>query len=260
MIRMMPTHEKQFLKLIDFVKQSKTSIFYKDIWNNTGHIKNIRDVPPVTVNNFIETPLNDRLYKNEKLFVKIIEKEEGSFLWARTLEDIGHEMYGVTECERPLVHFDSAHESIEKSLWFYENGILPLIGESNLSITAHVATQYKIDAIVTETKTLPLICESLAKTYPLKNIENLVIIDTYFDIGFLQEYFSKTNVYLRLGLPETGVFASANLQEKSAEFHVHRNYIVEKQDKLLITKLDILPTPIIRYDTALSSSFSFKEL
>src|SRR5690348_8939857 len=115
-------------KISQFVKDiasSEKSDFYKSIW---GSAQEFNDLPAVSREDFINVPLSKRRYKDEKGLVKIVHSPEGSFLSEWSFKDIGLEPWGLPS-KRPFVYLTDAHEAIEKSMWCYENNMVPLIGE-----------------------------------------------------------------------------------------------------------------------------------
>lgn len=53
--------------------------------------------------------------------------------------------------KRPLIFLSDIHKAIEQCFFFYERGILPLIGEpQNPAVTLSIAKQYGVDAILVD--------------------------------------------------------------------------------------------------------------
>ncbi|MCH7883450.1 hypothetical protein IIA95_03485 [Patescibacteria group bacterium] len=251
---------KRLNNLLINVYSSHKSNFYRNHFKKNGFnplnppsIKNLEKIPILTWEDIQSCPFLKRLYKNEGLLTKIVYKNDKPLLVARTIHDIVLENYGFV-CERPLVLFNNFHEGVEKSLWFYEHNILPLINEPNLDITALTACKYQIDAILCQTGILKQFLPRLQKYYNPTAIRHIGILDNVFDISFLKTHFKQARLITMLGLPEIGIIAKAcpdALSNEKITFHPDENSIVELDGNLIVTRLIDLPTPIIRYQTNL---------
>ena len=243
-----------FSHLLDSVYSAQSS-FYRSVWSeytpNAFSKSSLPEIPTVSWKNWVDTPYSERLYTNEPMYVKVVDRNEKLFLVSRTLNDIRNEDYGPV-AERPLVLFEWAHEGIEKSLWCFEHNILPLISEGNLTVVAQTARKYEIDSILCEMEMLKKLVPVLAEEYSLKNIKSISIIDQGFDTTYLLHHFEHAKISLNVGLPETGVFAHTTLtDDNSPTFEVVDNSFIEIDERgcLIVTRLFLLPTPVIRYQT-----------
>lgn len=199
-------------------------------------------------NDFVRVPLSERRAKQEKSLVKIVRCPEGEFLSEWSFTDIGKECYGVMT-KRPMVYMTDAHDAIEKSMWCYERGMVPLIGESDFDIAAYTARKYEIDQLITDSAFLAKIEPYLKERTVL--LESLSIIGSAFSIETLLPYRIYTReARLVLALPETGVIAVATLQYEP-RFEVADDVTVEGGETLVITKKTQLTTPITAYDTGI---------
>jgi len=199
---------------------------------------------------FIRIPLSERRSKESKSLVKIVHADEGDFLSEWSFDDIGGEPYGAIT-KRPMVYMVSAHEAIEKSMWCYERGMVPLIGEPDSAIAAQSAEKYRIDQLIVDAESLAKLMPYLsARAEPLLSIS---VIGASFDIASLLPFthYAK-EVRLVLALPETGALAEAKL-EKEPVFHVIAG-CTAKGESLIVTKEAQLVTPIKEYETGIRVS------
>lgn len=230
--------------LIETTRSSPVSSFYRDAW---GGAKDLRDLPTVTREDLIRTPLPERRYKEERGLVKIVRADR-PFLSEWSFADIGREAYGVRS-KRPMVYMSDPHEAIEKSMWCYENNMVPLIGEKDPALATYAADKYQIDSLIIDAPTLALIEPYLRRrTEPLDSIS---IIADAFEPDTLRAYrqYAK-EVRLVLALPETGAIAEASLAEP-AQFRALPGCLIERDGTLIVSKDAPLVTPIIRYRTAI---------
>ncbi len=246
-------------KLIESIRTSRASSFYKDIWKKT----NTDSLPITRRENLMGRKFKERLYIKNGLFVKIIYHENIPFLLARTAKDIGEEEYGEINYERPLIFFESSHESTEKGLWHYSRDILPLLSENNLELTLIIAGRYGIDAIMGETESLSkLVGLKIESYFPPGKIKNITLVDRNFDEDLrkaLRKAFPAARYQSILALPETGSLGFV-CKEKEGRFHPVKNTLLEIiGGRLLATRLFMLPTPIIKYDTLITAKTEIKE-
>lgn len=257
-----PTSKEKMAKisgLIRAISSSKHSNFYKHIWDESSLQNeqiNFGTLPTISIENIIKCKFDERLYIKNNLFVKIICHENVPYLLARTKRGIGKEYYGKIQYERPLVFFESAHESIEKGLWLHDKDILPLIAEDNLELTLMIAGRYEIDSMLADTASLKKIVSNGMRHFDYKKIINITIIDSRFEknlLASLSDVFPSAKIQLILALPETGSLGlkCPESREQTLMFHPEENSIVEitGRGQLTITRLIELPTPIVRYKT-----------
>lgn len=243
------------------IYNSKESRFYKDLWGNVSFLNgelNFSSLPATSAKDIIKPKFNDRIYIKKGLFVKIVYSDNIPFLLARTKADISREDYGEIRYERPLVFFESSHESIEKGLWLYSKNTLPLVAEDNLDITLMAAGRYGIDSVVGDALSLKKMFMGGSQYFDHKKIKNVTVIDSRFEenlSNFLTSAFAGAKLQLILASPETGPLAKLCKENTSKQsvFHPVDNTIIEVcgDDKLVATRLILLPTPIIRYETGI---------
>ena len=229
---------------------SDQSTFYRKQWKTSSR-PTIQQIPTISQADLQKTSFNDRLYKQDQGYVKVVDWYEHPFLIARGLKDIAQEAYGA-EGDRPLVLFTLAYEGIEKSLWCFEHNRLPLISEKSARTTAQMAAKYHADALICDSETLRAHLPSLNELYGVGNIKHLDIIDSSFDLDLIQMHFRHATVTLRLGLPEAGVFATGSMPEgkETVVFKTLPHALLQEEgSKLAVTRLLELHTPIIRYQT-----------
>jgi len=251
---------KDFSILVNKIFNSDESLFYKNIWKDVSTPVSIDTIPIIDHLSFIKTPLHDRQYKQEKGITKIVKKYETPFLVNTALVDLKEEDFGDKTVERPLVLLSDSHEALEKSMWFYENNTLPLIGETkNLKVTAYAASRYKIDSIVIDMKMFSQFLPPFSTKYNIKDSIKITVLDDNFDkkeISSILKLFPSARFILCL--PETGAFAnscSKSLAKGNLIFHENNTSIVEVADTLIVSRLRNLVTPIIRYNSNIRGEF-----
>src|SRR3989338_4702001 len=106
---------KKIEQMLENIRGSAESDFYRNIWGNE---KTFYNLPFISIENFIATPLRERTYKKEKGLAKIVRSGAKPFLVQCGLSDLKKENYGDVLCKRPLVLLSNSHEALEKSLWF----------------------------------------------------------------------------------------------------------------------------------------------
>ncbi len=246
-------------QLIQTISNSRESNFYKNIWKNTplkNGVIDFENTSTIEIGDIIKYKFNKRLYVKNGLFVKIIYHNNIPFLIARTKRDISKDNYGEINYERPLVFFESSHESIEKALWLYNKNILPLMAEDNIDLTEIIAGRYEIDSIIGDVKSITNIISRKTGRFDIKKIKNVTIIDSFFDknfISILKNYLPSGKIQIILSLPETGPLGllCKKTDKENLTFHPPKNTIIEtsKNGYLIATRLILLPTPIIKYET-----------
>ncbi len=127
--------------LLSKVRSAPEADFYRTLWGKNARFS---ELPTVAREDFLRVPLSKRRYKNERALVKVVHDPRGMFLSEWSFADIGRESFGLLS-KRPLVYMSDPHEAIEKSMWCYENGMVPLIGEKDHDIAMFAAGKYQID-------------------------------------------------------------------------------------------------------------------
>lgn len=251
-------------RIIRYVSNSRESSFYKDIWRN-AHLKNteigFETLPVINIGNIIKCKFDDRTYIKNGLFVKIIYHENVPYLLARTKDDISKEDFGETKYGRPLVFFENSHESIEKALWLHDKNILPLVAEDNLNVVLMTAARYEIDSIVGDALSVKklLQVQSGLRHFDHGKITAVTVIDSHFGENLhvlLSESFPSAKIDMILALPETGSLGRVCQENKDGKlvFHPVDNTVVEIcGNRLVATRIILLPTPIIRYETRIET-------
>lgn len=234
--------------LIRAVADSPDSSFYSDVW---GTARDFSELPTVARADFQRVPLSKRRYKKEKGLVKIVHDERGAFLSEWSFRDIARERFGVVS-DRPFVYMSDPHEAIEKSMWCYEQNMLPLIGEKDPVIATYAASRYRVDSLITDATALAALAPYLEhRTDPL---EAITVVGAFFPLAELLPLRSYAKaVRLVLSFPETGAFAEAALDERPA-FRAFDDCIVEKRETIIVSKIAHLVTPIIRFQTSVPTA------
>ncbi len=231
------------------IRECPDADFYRTIW---GKADTFSSLPCTTRDHFTQYPLSRRTYKKEQGIVRVVRGSGGPFLSAQSFSDIAREPYGIPE-KRPLVFFADTHDAVEKSMWAYLNGMVPLAGEKHGAVTIAAARTYQIDSLITDPVSLLSLLPYLEeRAEPLASIS---LVHHAFNPADLMQYraFAKT-IRLVLSLPETGAFATAALTD-DLQFSLLEDCSIEQGKKtIVLTKYERLVTPIIRYDTGLLSS------
>lgn len=249
-------------KIISQTKDSNYSDFYRQLWKDIGNEISLDTLPLCSVSRLIETPISKRLYSAKKSITKIVKQYNIPFLIERTLKDISEENFGYV-CKRPFVFLSNSHEAVEKSLWFYENNMLPLIGENNnVHVAVSSAVGYKIDGLIVDDKTANSFLPLLEKEYDVSKINTITLIGDNFDTIDISKLIKKyQKVRFVLALAETGAFAEScpeMLHDGILLFHEDENSVVEEGNCTVITKAIFSPTPIIRYQTNITTTIGTK--
>lgn len=210
----------------------------------------------------MKVPFSGRIYNEDKGFTKAVAVYEEPFLVQWSLEELAKENYfpvtlfdGNKRC-RPLVLFSDRNEAVEKSLWFYEHDILPLVGESNNpEATVSAAGIYGINAILADTEILKKFIPALKAKYDLSRLRAVSVLGDNLDLKEIRLLVPEGAVLnLVLALPETGAFAECcrkALAKNDLIFHPDANSIVETDGRLIVTKLLYPATPVLRYQTGI---------
>jgi hypothetical protein len=243
----MTLQQEQLSALISGMSTHPEADFYRDHWGGKTGLENL---PAVTREDFLRVPLSRRRYKNETSLVKIVREDARSFLSEWSFADIGKESFGLRS-ERPMVYMSDPYEAIEKSMWCYENGMVPLVGEKDADVAMFAASKYDIDSLITDAVALPKLRPYLEGRGRLKSIS---VLGTVFDLRELASYVGFTETLrLVLSLPETGAFAEADYAQEP-RFKALPGCMIERGETIVVSKVRLLVTPVIRYRTDIPSS------
>ncbi len=243
---------------LEDITTSLSSRFYPDIWGCDARMvtSDIEHTPPLNRRDIATYPFNDRLYLQKGLFVKVVRANNETFLVARTKYDISEEDFGPTLYSRPLVIFDSPHESLEKGLWLYGKNLLPLIAEDNVTVTLLAASRFKIDALLCDNISLGGILREQNRYFSNDSIIQISLIDANFDAQLFSEttrHFPRAHITPILALPEAGAVGCLCTQStiENRVFHSTKDVYatISPQNTLVVTRLSLLPTPLYGYDT-----------
>ncbi len=220
--------------------------FYRTLWEGGSRFEYL---PVVTRDDFARVPLSRRRYKEGKSMLKIVPHDGRAFFSEWAFDDIASEPWGV-KTKRMMVDMVDAYEAIEKSVWCYEHGVVPLIGEPDPAIAAYEAQTLNIDSLITDSVALkrlyPYLSQRKEKLAALTVIDEVPCEDDFFNYAALAE-----SVRHILATPEVGAFAEMTLTHaKRAVYSLLPGIVGEESDGVLVcTKLSNLVTPIIRYKT-----------
>jgi hypothetical protein len=243
----MPAPASQFAELIRDVADTKEADFYREIW---GTERSFASLPTVSREDFLRVPLSRRRFKMEKALVKVVHDPRGMFLSEWAFSDIAKESFGIVSA-RPLVYMANSGETLEKSMWCYGNGVVPLAGEKDPDIAMYAARKYRVNSVITDPASVHKI-ESLCKDHA--PLESISILGTEFDVTALEPFRSyAASVRLVWALPETGAFAVAALSSEPRFEALPGCHLEATGETLIVSKLQPLVTPIIRYRTEIPS-------
>jgi hypothetical protein len=249
-------------ELLRKIEKDKNIFFYKKFLKNKGFShenfefpNDIKKIPTISFDDLASSKFRERTYsfdlKREKT-VKVISRNNSCFLIERGLSDIKRENFG-TACRSPFILMKNSYEALEKTIWFYENGILPTIGETIISEIALMAIkEFESDLILTDEETLNSYLKILKENIDLSKISMTILGQKFKNKELIELNKEVKNLRFLLSLPETGAFAEScpeALKKGRLLFHPDKNSILEYQDKLIVTKVIEMPTPIIRYQT-----------
>jgi hypothetical protein len=233
--------------LISTVAEHTQADFYSQIWADA---RNFNELPTVSRSDVRMVPLSQRLYTEGPGMARMITDSEGMFGYQYSFEELNKEIYGPVGV-RPLVCFADAHDAIEKSLWCYAHGTVPLIGEKDPTITALVAKEYRINSLLADEASFESLREHLQQH--IQPISSVMLFGKTFQHDVLAHVSALArDVRFLLSLPEVGAFASA-LPESVPQFTVLPGCIVESDGELIITKLALRAFPVIRYRTGIQA-------
>lgn len=233
--------------LIERVRSAPQSDFYRNRW---GAAQKFSSLPLTSRADFARTALSKRRYKDEKSLVKIVHSEHGAFLSEWSFPDIDREEYGVAS-RRPMVYLRDSHDAIEKSFWCYERGMVPLIGEKNTAVAMSAAMKYGIDSLICDLPSLRALQPYFEKRR--EKLRAISLVGTFFPLDEIHAFCGfAERVRLVLALPETGAFAEADFTD-APEFKALPGCLIEHEERLVLTKLSLLATPLIRYDTGIGA-------
>lgn len=74
-------------------------------------------------------------------------------LAGRDLAAISKEEWGPL-AKRPWVHMADSHEALEKALWCYERGMVPVVTERDPALAAAMGQRYDADLLITDSESL----------------------------------------------------------------------------------------------------------
>lgn len=185
---------------------------------------------------------------NKLVFLKNVNK---FLLVHKTLQEIKKDSLPL-EGLRPMVITDDSYESLEYCLFFYQQGILPLIGEViNPGILYSMAAQYRIDSLVLDLASKKLFQGELLKLkLPLKSV---TLIDSFFSPQELA-WPGKINIHYLIALPEFGRIAylcQESFKKGSFVFHPFEDVLIEAGQKAILTNVNLAACPMIRYQSDL---------
>lgn len=263
--------EREFLKklqkvLLDIFKNRdnfyhrkylKSGITKKDVSSLDKMV--FQEFPPTLLEELAKTPIQKRSLENHPRFNKLIfsAKTDSYFILRRNLKEIS-QMSLPIEGSRPLVIMQDVYEAIEYCLFFYEQKILPLIGEIlNPAVVYATSKQYQIDSIYTDCASIDSFYEGLMRLkIPIKSV---TIIDCRVDIKYAK-LFKGLKINYVISLPEFGPVAYACqehlnkntlFRKKALVFHPYDDTFVEAGEFSILSSVRLISCPMIRYKSGL---------
>ncbi|MEK7560767.1 MAG: hypothetical protein AAB539_02310 [Patescibacteria group bacterium] len=259
----MTAPDPRLYELLSQVFEHPTCDFYRRHYANSG-IRTAADataafdrLPALTRAHLARTPLAERLFFEERCFVKIIRSTDEPFLMRANLSALSKEQYGVRDGARALVFLADSDEAMEKSLWCYEQNILPMVCEKQIAqLAPRFAADYTIDTLLTEENMIIGFWPEFTRLLGLTALKNLVLFGSGFHFQMIHRQFLPQNPVLILSLPETGAIARIcpdAFVRGNWIFHPDANCLIEIDERIIMTKLARLATPLIRYDTGINA-------
>jgi hypothetical protein len=249
-------------ELVRLVREFPDASFYRERYgegnlliSETGSYEGKSgELPLISAQDILETPLENRLYdKKVKAgkFAKIVQDYCKPFLVQRNIQELVFEFYG-TLTDRTQILYLNSNDAIEKCMWAYCHGRLPFIGEGkNLDVSAYAAKKLGIDRLLTDSATLEAYLPYLKK-HQVQNVA-ITLTGDYFPPNIMNLLsLDPDTTEIILQMPETGALAHAcpaALAQGKILFHPLPDCVLETAGNLIVTKKQLLPTPIIRYRT-----------
>lgn len=233
--------------LIDEVAQHPVATFYADIW---GDMRAFSELPTISRKDVRQVPLSRRMYIEQPGMTRTITDSDGMFGHQYSFEELNQEAYGPVGT-RPLVYVADAHEAIEKSLWCYAHGAVPLIGEKDITITAHTSKAYNVNSLLVDEVSCVRFLEHIQQH--TETLSSIMIFGRTFEYEVLmQASVCARDVRALLSLPEVGAFAVA-VPDEVPQFTVLPGCVIESDGELIVTKLGPRAFPVIRYRTGIQA-------
>lgn len=228
------------------VARSDMSTCYRDFWQGA---ETYEALPKSTRKLFEQIPLSKRTYSTERMFVKVAHGKSGIFAVGQAFSDIEKEHYGYVT-QRPVVFMRDAHDALEKGVWCYAQGMVPLVSEYDATVGGVMVRKYHADQIITDTASLQLLTSFFAEEE--HTVTHVTIIDHVFDIKALVPLHARgMSIRLVLGLTETGMLAEATYAGDVPVFTPCSSCVIDTGPETLVTKMRMTVTPIIKYHVPL---------
>lgn len=251
---------KELLKTVlaaepDFYRKKYLSAGLGEEKINTLDESSWNSVPILTKEEISRTPYKNRCYGEGSGLNKLIfcEATDEYILLHRTLEEIRQEKFTLMG-ERPMVIMADVYEAIERCLYFYENKLLPLIGEfHNSAVIYATARQYEVDALFIDHSGIAAFREKLLEILP--GLKSVTVIDSAFAPEDLK-WPEKIILNFSLSIPEIGSIAHAcpeSIKSGNLVFHPADDVYIEPSALSVVSTYRLKACPMIRYKSALFS-------
>lgn len=171
---------------------------------------------------------------------------------ARTLEGIATEEYGPLG-DRPLVAAATPAENVWLAHWCFSRGVLPLLREPSMMLTAQLAQRYAIDSVLTTVDVAVPLCAALRDRVDRRALQSVTLVGPSFSTEVVA--LGKTwgvPVTCILALPETGSLASpCPKMHSELVFHCHKR-VSTHPGKTLIVSIGSASPALNKYDTGIA--------
>jgi hypothetical protein len=85
-----------------------------------------------------------------------------------------------------MVYLSDPHEAVEKSMWCYLNGMVPLVGEKDPVIAMSEAAAYRVDSLITDVQSISKLAPYLEA--PAESLVAITVLGETFDIETLAPF------------------------------------------------------------------------
>lgn len=248
---------KKLPNTISLLYSSELSSYYRNLWGDNASLQH-KDLPEMMWSDITSTTFLDRIYTTQQYMTKLVVKNTQPALIARTLTDITDEPLQDVD-SRPLIMFEHGGDTLQWGLWCYMHNILPLVAETNIKVSILSAVAYDVNTLICDSASLASILPELQARGILEKLTSIHIVDTIFDISRIKTL--TPSVYLYLALPECGIVAHGAIHTlHSLTWTPAANAHLEVSNKkLVVSKVDILPMPFLRYCTNVAISAPEKD-
>lgn len=231
---------------------------YKDLLQQVGPVREEEELtlyPITTWETLQRIPFMERRYGTAPLIPKVVTRNGTSAVFAQTIETIEQDTYGAIGV-RPLVAALHTVDALELGLWCFGKNIMPLSAEKNNALTTTLAEKYAIDSLLLRIDALDLLPELFSKV-PLSTLTHVTLVCDANADRARSAFDSYTGTFhVTLAPREMGTIASScpHSPRDATVFHAEDGTLLEIDGTVRATKMVLLPTPFVRYDTGIRAS------